>query len=353
MSGPKCGDYTLIDRERRRIQEENRRKIELSLKYEKISKIINQLKNTMEVTERYIEKNRNLINDQYTLKSIEELKVTFRNKLKRNNVVPSGINEIMLEDKKAEMELMELQELLNNINRDSSIIMQKKEEEKRLELNIQDVKSREINIGFSDIVQEKYDEYVVYSKQCNLEETKQLREFKNTEEIQEEINRLEEKHNKEAEEKYIEQSINEIMEELGYEIITSDTLNELNENEDEYIKRKAIYSFEDETGIEVFSSESGTLMMEVVNLSENNKEITEKDEELAFEKMQSFCKKYPIIIEKLREKGIELKNMECMPPDKSFTKKVVVENNHKNEMQKESSSIMKRRKNKNGFYKSM
>ena len=355
MSGPKCGDYTLIERERRRIQEENRRKIELNLKYEKINKFINKLKVKVDNLQNYIDNNENAIEDKYTLNSIKELITRLKEKKYMHNKMPANLNELLIEEKKAEKEIEELENLEKEINRDSSILTRKIEKEEEIKLEIQDISERTIDINFSikpnDERKEKYEKYLIYAKECNLKKTKELKEFNNLEDLQKEIDKLEEKYNKKAEEEYIEQSVNEVMKELGYDIISSDILSDYEESEN--IEHKAIYAFEDDTGIEVFSSDSGTLMMEVVNISEYTKEISEDDRNLAFEKMQKFCEKYPVIIEKLKEKGIELKNIEYMPPDKSFTKKVIVSNKDKFKNKKESNMINKRRKKQNGLYKSM
>lgn len=375
MSGPKYGEYELMIRERLRIEEENRRAIlkkkeERKSLYEreKSGQLNKMLNDKITKLQKSIEKNSNTVLKNFTYSEEKNVEIDLKRETTDNRTVKEELkntkNKKVYEEYNKEKELAEEQLIYEeeNIEQDSIIksIYSKEIQgfKSRLDLieNQDDIKIKlqeinrlieQINLLQTEIstnreyILDKYEEYMVYIEECSENNVKT---FKSIKELETEIEKLKNKYNKLAEEEYIEKSVNEVMQELGYDIILSETLENIEIDSED--KMGNVYSFEDETGIQVFTSDSGTIMLEVVNISDNTVEITESDRELAVNKMKSFCDKYPLIIEMLKDKGINVENIECKPIDEKFTKKIVIPNADKKE--KNINNWEKRRKVKYG-----
>lgn len=114
---------------------------------------------------------------------------------------------------------------------------------------------------------------------------------------------------------YIVNSINEVMEELGYDIISSEVV--------ELTRRTVIdniYSFEDNKAINVYTSNNGTIMFEVSGINNSKKEISSLDRLKIKESMDRFCDKYEVIKEKLKKKGVVLTKENLRPADEKYAK---------------------------------
>lgn len=121
---------------------------------------------------------------------------------------------------------------------------------------------------------------------------------------------------KKEESKYISRSINEVMEELGYEIVATDFLSTP--------KRDVIhniYEFEQGNVINVFTSDNGSLMFEVTGVKETN-DLTELEKLKIKESMDSFCAKYELIKSRLQAKGIRLASENLRPADVRYAKSI-------------------------------
>jgi hypothetical protein len=121
---------------------------------------------------------------------------------------------------------------------------------------------------------------------------------------------------KKEESEYITRSINEVMEELGYEIVATDFLSTP--------KRDVIHNiFEFEQGnvINVFTSDNGSLMFEVTGVKKTN-DLTELEKLKIKESMDSFCTKYELIKSKLHAKGIKLASENLKPADVRYAKSI-------------------------------
>jgi hypothetical protein len=121
---------------------------------------------------------------------------------------------------------------------------------------------------------------------------------------------------KKEESEYISRSINEVMEELGYEIVATDFLSTP--------KRDVIhniYEFEQGNVINVFTSDNGSLMFEVTGVKESN-DLTELEKLKIKESMENFCTKYELIKSKLNAKGIRLASENLRPADVRYAKSI-------------------------------
>ncbi len=140
------------------------------------------------------------------------------------------------------------------------------------------------------------------------------------------------------------------MKECGFDIIHSELLkNQMKTNHN-------LYEFEDDSAISVYMSDNGAIMMEIVQVEEekNAHKMTEQETNQMVEQMKGFCEKYPIIKEKLEQRGIKFVNEQKMLPDKCFAKQVAVPNGKFSRIKDKESLVEKlRRKDSGKLYKNM
>jgi hypothetical protein len=118
--------------------------------------------------------------------------------------------------------------------------------------------------------------------------------------LTQEIKRCQSRLTKKEEAEYIAASINEVMAELGYEIVATDFLRTPKRDIIHHI-----YEFEQGNVVNVFSSDNGSLMFEVTGVKATN-DLTELEKLKIKEGMESFCSKYDEIKKRLLSKGIEI-----------------------------------------------
>lgn len=176
----------------------------------------------------------------------------------------------------------------------------------------------------------KYSLYEALCEKLNieksLEKSKEISQInKDLSLIDEEVNRLENLLKEKEDYDYIVDSINEVMKELGYDIISSDIMRKVNRTIVDNI-----YKFDDKNVLNVFTSDTGTIMFEVTGISNEKKEISSLDKLKIKESMNDFCSKYSVIKEKLAEKGILFGKENLKPAEEKYARiRVVNEEKYK------------------------
>ncbi|SOC15811.1 hypothetical protein SAMN05880501_108146 [Ureibacillus xyleni] len=155
----------------------------------------------------------------------------------------------------------------------------------------------------------------------NVEENPLYEAKEHKETLKEEIQRLNEQYTEKQEIEYIVQSVHEVMEKLGYDILATDYM----------VKRKNsvhhhIYEFGFEQAVNVFVSDNGSILFEVTGISEGQSEMTSLEKLKVTEAMDAFCTHYVEIREELKEKGIYLKNESLSPADERYARKIDISN---------------------------
>ena len=133
--------------------------------------------------------------------------------------------------------------------------------------------------------------------------------------LRRENERLEIALNKKDELDYVRKSIDEIMEEIGCDAIGSIALSD-NNSGTEY----ETYGFGEDSAINVFTSENGSVMFEVVGTADYPKEPDFYEKQKLVCEMERFCSSYDIIRQKLRQRGITVNNEAKFPPHEQFAK---------------------------------
>ncbi|WP_139488213.1 hypothetical protein [Brevibacillus dissolubilis] len=139
--------------------------------------------------------------------------------------------------------------------------------------------------------------------------------------LESQITALQEQLRKKEEQEYIAETVNEVMRELGYEIIATDTIQTPKRN-----VLHNMYGLADNTAVNVMTSDNGSILFEVTGYSDEPRELTSRDKLQIKESMELFCTNYSAVREKLMEKGIVIANENLAPPDEKYARIVDTRN---------------------------
>ena len=169
-----------------------------------------------------------------------------------------------------------------------------------------------------NVRRELLDEYFALAAITDTE-PKNNDDFENENLIRAEIKRLRRIYRKQDEMDYIADQINDAMVDLGYSFVTSRVLTKRDQEETDF----SLYKADKETGIAVYTDQTGAVMMRMTVLGDDPV-ITENDREFSYQRQIDFCSGHPDIVNALAERGIFLKQKSYQEPDKKHTYKMVV-----------------------------
>ena len=134
-------------------------------------------------------------------------------------------------------------------------------------------------------------------------------------ELKAEITDLECQANHDAEQAYISQSVDEVMAEMGYEVIGHRQVRKKSGKE----FRSKLLTYEDGTVINVTESSNGQITMEIGGTDEKDR-LPDANERVALRKtMESFCRDFHEIEERLSARGVILNSRLSMaPPEEAY-----------------------------------
>ena len=135
------------------------------------------------------------------------------------------------------------------------------------------------------------------------------------EKIKSEINRLREKIDSDAEKFYISSCIDEVMAEMGYNVLGS---REVTKKSGRHFKSE-IFSYSDGTAVNVTASDSGQIVMELCGLDEVDRTPNFAESEKLCQDMENFCEDFTEIERRLAEKGVVLRQrIQKLPPNAEY-----------------------------------
>lgn len=155
------------------------------------------------------------------------------------------------------------------------------------------------------------------------------------------INELEEQTLQQEEEIYINESIDETMREMGYDLIGERHIQKKNGSK----FTKELYLFEEGTAVNVTYASNGQITMELGGIDETDRIPTKEECIQLTQNMRSFCDDYYEIEKRLRKKGVITKRIAIFPAEEQFAQIINVSDY---ELNKEVSSFevrSSRRKN--------
>lgn len=161
-----------------------------------------------------------------------------------------------------------------------------------------------------------YDDYVAITTLMSIV-PKSPFDFPNVQAIKKEILDLNCKFRKKDEMDYIADQINDAMISLGYGFVTSRVLTRKDQSEMDC----SLYQADDQTGIAIYTDQTGAVMMRMTVLGEDT-DITEDDRDFSLQRQIDFCSGHADIVDALAERGVYLKQKSYLEPDKKHTYKV-------------------------------
>lgn len=161
-----------------------------------------------------------------------------------------------------------------------------------------------------------YEEYLALAAMTDALPQK-AEDFSDREMLRREINKLSDAYRKKDEMDYIADQINEVMADFGYTFVTSKVLTRQDDAETDY----SLYQADEETGVEVYTDQAGTVMMRMAVLG-GDPMVTEEDRAFSYQRQIDFCAGHVELVEALAERGIYLKQKSYEAPDRKFTYKI-------------------------------
>lgn len=121
--------------------------------------------------------------------------------------------------------------------------------------------------------------------------------------------------NQDAEQTYICQSVDSVMEEMGYEVIGHRQVRKKSGKE----FRSKLLTYEDGTVINITESSSGQITMEIGSADDQDRLPTANERVALRKNMESFCKDFKEIEQRLSARGVVLKSRLSMaPPEEAY-----------------------------------
>ena len=163
------------------------------------------------------------------------------------------------------------------------------------------------------------------------EQDKQQEQFEFNEEglakLETEVARLKTAKLDDEEQAYISQTIDDVMVEMGYKLIGN---NEVTKKSGKHFK-KELYLFEEGTAVNVTTSSTGQITMELGLLDTQDRMPDVEETDTLCRQMRTFCGSYADIEKKLAERGIVTKHLSLLPPEAQFAQVINVEDYNMND----------------------
>ena len=182
------------------------------------------------------------------------------------------------------------------------------------------------------------DKYEALCKQIGARSAQIEFSEKGLRELEASIANLECQANHDAEQAYISQSVNEVMAEMGYEVIGHRQVRKKSGKE----FHSKLLTYEDGTVINVTESSNGQITMEIGGADEKDR-LPDANERIALrKKMESFCKDFHEIEERLSAHGVILNSRLSMAPPEEAYAQIINLNDY--ELVEEYHSAMSKKK---------
>lgn len=156
-------------------------------------------------------------------------------------------------------------------------------------------------------------EYYRYQHLCNLlgisEEVFQY-SSRDVERLNHEIAKLEKLVFDEQEQAYVNDCVDQVMEEMGYDLIGS---REVTKRNGKRFKNE-LYTFNEGTAVNVTYSSDGRIAMELGGIAREDRIPTEDETRVLTEDMQTFCSEFDEFERRLRAKGVVVGNRIALSP---------------------------------------
>ena len=161
--------------------------------------------------------------------------------------------------------------------------------------------------------------YAAYAAECRGSGIcpQAIAEFASVEKIVAETRRIRESEAERLAQVYIREQIDDVMKTHGYNVIDSDYLEAPPDG------TRRLYEVDAASGINVFQSEQGMLMIEIVATGDDTR-LSEHEKLMMVERQRRFCGVYADLRADLNARGVVLKTIDHKEPHISFSRKLQV-----------------------------
>lgn len=147
------------------------------------------------------------------------------------------------------------------------------------------------------------EKYSNYKSLCILAQ-ENPKEFNCSELIDAEIKRIEQQLIKQREQEYIHESVDEVLSDMGYELIGSREVRKKSGKQ----FRNELYTFNEGTAVNVTYSSDGQISMELGGLAREDRIPSQEESKMLVKDMESFCSEFSEFEKRMLAKGIVVGN---------------------------------------------
>jgi len=312
MSGPKTSRYFLTEKQWNFLRESREMKRVRRAICERIEQTRDSINDLISETDKYIEYVKsNEFKDKYDIFSAEELEKLKKTRDIVAEVASNADNEKSQDDitalEREEKVLKKAYEqLLCEKNSLAKIIGQ--------EDVVSVAESDELYLKYGDTYEQLLQEYKILAEETGCAEEDIPFCEAAVSKLQSEIERLEEIASRAEEREYISKCVDEVMQEMGYELAGDRDVTKRNGNH----FKSELYLFDEGTAVNVIKSDSGQITMELGGLDDTDRIPSVFESVQLCEDMTRFCEDYAVIEKKLAEKGIMAKRISVLPADEQY-----------------------------------
>lgn len=133
--------------------------------------------------------------------------------------------------------------------------------------------------------------------------------------LRQEVVELEQQCAKLEEQRYISESLNQVMKDMGYNVVGSREVTKKSGRK----FRNELYHFGEGLVVNVTYAANGQISMELGGVDTNDREPSEEEGSILCDEMVEFCDEFPEIEKRLKEKGVVLINrISILPPIEEY-----------------------------------
>ncbi len=168
------------------------------------------------------------------------------------------------------------------------------------------------------------------------------RAFENYESLEKTVKEIEEIVSKQIEQRYIADCVDEVMQDMGYDLIGK---RDVRKKSGKYF-RNELFNFSDGTAVNVTYSPEGNISMEIAGLSHEDRVPSSEETSALTREMESFCSAFSEFEKRLVEKGVIVGSRIALLPPKPEYATILNLNDYELESKIEVSEINAEKKRK-------
>lgn len=116
------------------------------------------------------------------------------------------------------------------------------------------------------------------------------------------------------EQEYISRTIDEVMLEMGYDLIGDRTVTKRSGRQ----FHSELFTFSEGTAVNITRSSSGQITMELAGLDSSDRQPTDDESDVLCAEMESFCGAFSEFEKRLAKKGVISKHISILPPTSEY-----------------------------------